>query len=319
MSRSRILAEIQNAKHCVLATHFQPDGDALGSVLALGEGIRAMGIPCTVLSPGEAPANLQFMPLLPSMQNEMPEDADVFIALDAAEAARVAPDPAFIQKAKRTICIDHHRSNTGYMDLNWIDPDAGSTSEMVYALLADTKNPLTAAQAAWLYVGLVTDTGRFLYSGTSASSHTMAAALFDCGIDRDEIHRRLFQSQPKRDFELYRQCLERAVFYRNDQLALSWITLSDLKKTGASSDQTDPALHALRDIEEVEMSVLLKEQEDAQFKVSLRSKRFVDVSAIAAHLGGGGHLRAAGCTVTGDLETVRAKVLAATDAVWKAQ
>jgi phosphoesterase RecJ-like protein len=138
MSRSRILAEIQNAKHCVLATHFQPDGDALGSVLALGEGIRAMGIPCTVLSPGEAPANLQFMPLLSLMQNEMPEDADVFIALDAAEAARVAPDPAFIQKAKRTICIDHHRSNTGYMDLNWIDPDAGSTSEMVYALLAES-------------------------------------------------------------------------------------------------------------------------------------------------------------------------------------
>lgn len=314
--RSKIAEEIRSAKNCVLSTHVQPDGDALGSLLALGDAIRALGVPCTILSPGTVPANLRFLPLLDLPENTAPEPIDLFIVLDCADPKRIAPDPQLLDHAAKTVCIDHHRSNTGFCDINWIDPDSGSTVEMVYKLLETMALSLTREQAAWLYTGLLTDTGRFLYSGTTPASHRMAARLLEVGIDKEEIHRQLFQSMPLFDFQLYRNILARAEFHRKNQLAISWITRADYEETGAS-EETDAALNTLRDIEEVEMSALLKEQEPDVFKISLRSKRFVDVAVIAAELGGGGHLRAAGGTVHGSLTAVLEQLHTAIDRHWE--
>lgn len=315
--RSKILQEIRTAGHCVLCTHVQPDGDALGSMLALGSVLQRTGVRCTILAPGPVPQQLLFMPLTDRMQQGEPEaPVDLLIALDCAEQSRIAADPSLVDRAGRTICIDHHRSNEGFLDLNWIDWLSGSTAEMVYRLIQAMNVELTPEEAAWLYVGLITDTGRFLYNGTSPESHKMAAHLITKPFDRDEIHRRIFQSMPYSDFSLFRTVLMRAEFLRDRQLAISWITADDFSKTGASPDQTDPALHALRDIEEVEVSCLLKEHEPGVFKISLRSKNRVDVSKIAADLGGGGHLRAAGGTIRAPLDKAKEQLLAVIDSHW---
>lgn len=315
--QNRLAEEIRSARHCVLSTHMHPDGDALGSLLALGSALKRSGIPCTILSPGDVPQNLRFLPLLDQMREDMPEAPDVVIALDCAEAARLSPEPELIESARLSLCVDHHRSNPGFCDLNWIDPDRGSTAEMVYELLGTLGMEPDTDESSWLYTGLVTDTGRFLYSGTSPGSHRMAADLLERGIARDEIHQHIFQATPYADFSLYRETIARAEFYKNRALALSWVTLEDFQRTGAAPDQTDPALHTLRDIDEIEMSCLLKEHAKEEFKISLRSKQTIDVSAIAAELGGGGHLRAAGCTVHGTLSEVKSRLMDAVEAHWK--
>lgn len=316
--QNKIIDRIRSAKNCVLSTHTQPDGDALGSLLALGSAIGTLGVPCTILGPGPVPKDLEFLPLQSQMTRTVPAEIDVMIVLDCAEKHRIAPEPALLEKASTSICIDHHRSNRGFCDLNWIDPDRGATVEMVYELYALFGLEPTKEQATCLYTGLVTDTGRFLYSGTTAESLKMAAHLMDSGIDRDSIHRVLFQSMPFADFLLYRQTIHRAEFYREGRLGLSWITLDDFSRTGASPDLTDPALNALRDIREVEVSCLLKEQEPRVFKVSLRSKQSVNVAHIAQAFGGGGHLRAAGGTIHGPLEEVKEQLLRTIDSHWDA-
>lgn len=314
--KNKIVMQIADAKRIAICTHLNPDADALGSMLSLRSILVSIGKDCVAVNPGDIPENLRFLPDLDKLIPEPLEDFDLVIAVDAAERARVGGIVDLTERAKETACIDHHRSNVGFMKVNWIDPKFGSTCEMIYELGKSLDAQLDHIAATWLYAGLLMDTGRFLYNQTRPESHYMAADLMNRGIDWQDIHIRLFQSMPYREFELYRALLSRAIFHKDKTIAITYALLSDAKEYQTGLDATDPALHILRDIDEVECSCLLKESDPGVYKVSMRSKRVLDVSKIAAAFGGGGHLRAAGCTIHMPLDDAMRVLLEEIERQW---
>lgn len=299
-----VVQEIQKHQSFVLVTHTNPDADALGSMLSLTEALKNEVKTCTAIVPGHIPSFLRGMPRLETMTSELPKDVDCMIVTDTADDYRMGGVTIDDIQAKQTICIDHHRSNPGFLQMNYVDANAGSTCEIIYQLLKLWDVELTPVIATWLYTGLLSDTGRFLYESTSVQSHLMAADLITRDIDRNAIHTRLFQSTPYHDFLLNKRIVDNATFHSDKQVVIANFTLDDLKETKGTSDGSDQALNQLRDIDEVEVSILIKQVDAEEYKVSMRSKNYMNVSEIAQTFNGGGHLRAAGFTYYGPYETL---------------
>lgn len=294
-SLEEISAVIKDADTFILATHTNPDADALGSMLSLWEGLKNAGKRCYAILPGHIPSFLVGMPHLDQMVMEK-FDAYCLIVTDTADDYRVGGLDLEKVQVKHSICIDHHASNPGFMEYNYVDATSGSTCELIHRLIKHMEIPLSQTMATWLYTGLVSDTGRFLYDSTSAESFTMAGELFTLGIPFREINQRLFQQTPFNDFLLNQKIIGSAQFFQDKSIVISRFTLDELKETKGSSDSSDHALNQLRDLKEVEVSVLIKETNTDEYKVSMRSKNFINVGSIAQEFGGGGHIRAAGFT-----------------------
>ncbi len=319
MIYNSIIHQIDQSKKIYVCSHMNPDADALGSMLGLTQFLKSIGKDCLAIHPGDLPQDLSFMPLLDTLVAEPLEPCDLLIAVDTATRERIGGVSDAPERAKHSVCIDHHRSNEGYLDINWIDPSASSTAEMIFRLIEEWGRPMPKETAQWLYAGLVADSGRFLYNQTSAYSHHVAAELMKMEIDWMTIHQQLFQMMPYGSFSLFRRLIDRAVFYRDHAIVISYSTIADMKEFGTGFESTDIAMNFLRDIADVEVSVMIKEAENGSTKISLRSKRTLDVSKVAAALGGGGHLRAAGGTVNAPIEEARTLVLQTIESFWDAR
>jgi phosphoesterase RecJ-like protein len=298
---AEIADELRSGDRFLLATHEGVDGDALGSLLAMHHVLEALGKDSVMFLDAKEfplPVEYRFLPL-EEVFHEPPADVvdRTLIFLDCGNIDRNPAD--FLQRdAARVVNIDHHHDNTNFGDLNLVDVDASSTAEILYDLVRLLEVELTAEVATALYVGLVTDTGRFSYENVDAGAHRMAAALIEAGVDVSDTYQRLYERVPEEKLRLISRSLEKIQRFEDGQLTLTHISSLDYEETGASEVLTEGIIDYLRSLEGTRVAGVVRDKRDgdrAARKVSLRSTDgTIDVSEIAREHGGGGHARAAG-------------------------
>jgi phosphoesterase RecJ-like protein len=292
--------------------HVRPDGDALGSQLALGLSLKQLGKDVRIWNEEGMLEKYNFLPdanLLTKPPTE-PEDVDVAIALDTAIQNRLGTTLPAIRSAKLWINIDHHPSNPGYGDLAYIDSKAPATGQILFELIKSEKLPLDSAIAQNLYVAISTDTGSFQYPNTTARTFEIAAELVQAGVDVGRVSQLIYENYPRRRVELLRDLLGTMRFEANGRVGSFSLSLATAKKLGALPEDNEGLIDHLRAIRGVIVAVFFEELPDGKVRVSMRSKNEkVNVCAICEKFGGGGHVLAAGARVRGTLAEVEKKIL----------
>jgi phosphoesterase RecJ-like protein len=302
---AEIAAEIRGADRFLLTTHENPDGDALGSLLAMHHILGAIDKDSVMFLASKEfplPIEYRFLPL-EEVFHEAPVDLvdRVVVFLDCGNIDRMPVD--WLQRdGSRVLNIDHHHDNTRFGTRNLVDVGASSTAEIVFEIARELGAELTLEIASALYVGLVTDTGRFMYENTSPRAHRVAAELIEAGVDVDDTYRRLYEKVPIEKLRLVSRALDAIEQTDDGCLTIAYLTDADYAATGASEAHTEGIIDHLRSLNGSRVAALVRDKQDgAARKVSLRAvDGAVDVSRIAREMGGGGHARAAGFST--DLE-----------------
>jgi len=305
------LSAIEGAEQIVLACHQGPDGDALGSMLALALALRKRGRE-TVASWGSdpfvLPRHYAFLPGLDllSPPSDVPATPELMVTFDCGSIERLGTLEASGRGAKQLVVIDHHVSNDSFGTINLIDPDVAASAVVTYKLIGEMGIPLDRDIAVCLYTGILTDTGSFKYRNTTPEIHHIAADLLSYGIAHDDIARLVYDTHPVGFLKLLALGLERAEVVPGASMIWTWMTQADLERTGVEMEDTEALIDVIRTADVAEVACVLKELRDGTYKVSMRSKGGVDVGAICSSFGGGGHAFAAGFTA--DREDPRATV-----------
>jgi bifunctional oligoribonuclease and PAP phosphatase NrnA len=307
----RVANEIRGRDRFLLTAHEGPDGDALGSLLGMHHLLTQLGKDSVMFLAAKEfplPIEYRFLPL-EEVFHEAPADmADrTVVFLDCGNIDRMPVD-FLSEDGHFTINVDHHHDNTLFGDVNLVEVDASCTAEIVYELAVLLGAEITPEIAAALYVGLVTDTGKFMYENTNARTHRIAADLIEAGVNVDETYRRLYEHVPLAKLRLLSRALEGIQHHCDGNLVLAYITAADYEASGAGEEMTEGIIDHLRSVEGTRVAALIRDLGDrgrAARKVSLRSSSgAVDVSAIARKHGGGGHKRAAGFSTDLELDAL---------------
>jgi phosphoesterase RecJ-like protein len=282
-------------------THENPDGDALGSMIGAALGLRELGKDVVMYLSGSAPTPAEYHFLdLDEVRRELPDDLEerVLLAVDCANERRIGEENTGVDRAKLVLNVDHHHDNSRFGDVDLIVADASSTAEIVRDVLRELDVPLTPDIAAALYVGLVTDTGRFQYANTTPKAFRLAAELAEAGADVHGVFRHVYETVQFAKLKLLARALERAQLFEGGRLVVSYLLKDDFGDVGAEEPYSEGIIDSLRAVEGSEMVALIREpprNEGPSRRISLRSSHDeVDVSAIARKEGGGGHPQAAG-------------------------
>ena len=313
MAIDEVIAELQQATKLLLTTHENPDGDALGSLLAFNEMMQSLGKDTVMFMSAKnfpLPHEYQALPI-EGVQNEPPPDMDERIAvfLDCGNIDRMPVD--FLQReGQHIVNIDHHHDNTRFGTVNLVVADASCTAEILWDLARELGVTITPTMGEALYVALITDTGRFMYDNTTARSHQMASELIEAGVDVAAVYRQLYQDLPFPRVQLLARALSRVERYDDDRITVTHLKRSDFGETGAIESDSEGIVDHLRSVEDTAVAVLTRELLDREGrKISLRATDArVDVSVIARELGGGGHRQAAGATTTLPLDELLDKI-----------
>jgi bifunctional oligoribonuclease and PAP phosphatase NrnA len=296
-----VAAAIKANESFLVVAHENPDGDALGSMLATSIALRGLGKDVVMYLSGDAPTPGEYGFLdLSELRRTLPDDLEerVLLALDCASERRIGPEPGAVEQARLVVNVDHHHDNSRFGDLNLIVDDASSTAEIVSDVLASLQIPLSPEIAEALYVALVTDTGRFQYSNTTPKALRLAADLVEAGADVHGIFRFVYETVQWAKLKLLALALERAELYENGRLVITYLLKDDFAAVGAEEPYSEGIIDYLRSVEGSEMVALIREpprDEGPSRRISLRSSRDeVDVSAVARAADGGGHRQAAG-------------------------
>ena len=296
----------------LITSHINPEGDAIGSQIAMACLLRKLGKESVMLDDSPAPNVLRFMKGSEDISKEMPRDFNfqAVIILDSPDLARIGRVNDYIKKDSVIINIDHHISNVNFGKFNWVEPDFSSVGEMVYDLFKAFKIKVDLDEAIALYTAIMTDTGSFRYSNTVSKTHRIAAELVDIGVKPYEIHTKIYETSSIQDTNLLGEALQTMKLTEDGKIAWLWVTKEMLKKTKASLEGTEGIINFARSIDGVEIAILFRETgTEEKVKVSFRSKGKVDVNKLAGSFGGGGHPTASGCTVLGKIEEVEKKIL----------
>lgn len=304
------LTEILKGKQRVaLGGHIHPDGDCIGSCVGLYTYLKEQ-YPAILVDVylEEIPAAYRMIQNTDVPKHEISEKIqyDLFICLDCGDEARLGFSMPLFRAAKQTVCIDHHVSNEAFADVNYIVPDASSTSELIFGLLE--KDKISRATAEALYMGIAHDTGVFQYSCTSPETMEAAAELLRKGIDGNEIIDKTFYEKTYLQNRVLGRALLESVLMLDGRCIVSVFTKQMMDSYGAVPSDLEGIVSQLRLTKGVEVAMFLYEQNEGQFKVSLRSKGQVDVSAVAKFFGGGGHVRAAGVSMRGTGKEIVRKI-----------
>jgi bifunctional oligoribonuclease and PAP phosphatase NrnA len=305
-----IVEELQQAGKMLITTHENPDGDALGSLLAFDEMMRALGKDTVMfMSASNFPLPHEYQNLpLEGVQNEPPADMDERIAvfLDCGNIDRMPVD--FLQReGQHIVNIDHHHDNTQFGTVNLVVGDASCTAEILWELAHALGVEITRSMAEALYIALITDTGRFMYENTTPRAHVMAAELIEAGVDVPDVYRRLYEDMPAGRVALLALALGRIQRFDEGELALVALSAEDFASVGAQESDSEGVIDHLRALRGTKVAVLVREvlrgERAGQRKVSLwATDGELDVSVIARAQGGGGHTRAAGFSTTLEIE-----------------
>ena len=308
-----VAGRLRAEKRVLAISHEAPDGDALGCLSAFMLVCDQLGIACTACIPGESrfPPEYLFLPGLDDVvRGEVPpvEPGTTVYFFDCASLLR--SNSGGLPAGVTRVNIDHHQDNPGYGEVNLVDPGAPSTTAILHEVLRAGDIPIDAQVATALYVGLVTDTGRFQYSNTSPGAHRMAAELQEAGVDVVSVYRLVYESTPLPKLLLLERALGNLEVRLGGSLVVSWLRNADFEEAGADEGHAEGLIDTLRRIHGVRVAVLLRERrrgELVETKASLRSTDgALDVAALAHEKGGGGHVRAAGFTTAEDIPTVLA-------------
>jgi phosphoesterase RecJ-like protein len=305
---------ISEADNIALACHVGPDGDALGSMLGLGIAASNAGkkVVASFGSPFSVPVSLSFLPadlLVPPQ--DFPDAPELMVVFDAGSAQRLGELGSNASHAETVIVIDHHVTNEGFGDVAVVDPSAAATGELVYQVLRALDWKVTPEVALCLHTALVTDTGRFSYSNTTADTLRIAADLVEAGAVPDVIGRFVYEEEPFGYLQLVAIAMGRVALDRDLRVVYTWVTDEDLASVGIDWGETENLIDLLRLAVEADTAVLAKVHGDGRVKVSMRSRGETDVGGLAVAMGGGGHRLAAGFTAEDEVEKVLKRVLAA--------
>lgn len=305
---------LREQQRFAILSHVRPDGDALGSQLALALSLKELGKDVRVWNEEGMLKKYSFVPeaSLLSKPPAAPEEVDVAIALDTAVKNRLGTALPAVRSAKVWINIDHHPSNPGYGDIVYIDPTSPATGQIIFELIKSQNLPFTREIAENLYVAISTDTGSFQYPNTTAHTFEIAAELVHAGVDIGRVSQQLYENYPRRRSELLRELLATMRFAGGGRVASFSLSLNLARQLGVLPEDTEGLIDHLRAIRGVIVAVFFEELSDGKVRVSMRSKnKDVDVRAICEKFGGGGHVLAAGARVRGTLPEVSAKILEA--------
>lgn len=292
------IVALRKAASVVVCAHVKPDGDAMGSVLALTLALRDAGIPAvpTLADDQAAPATYAFLPgfglFVPASALEAP---DVFVALDTPDPSRLGVAQTLCASAGTVVVIDHHPDAKPYGAIDVLDSTAAASAELVWGLVRELGTPPSADVALCCYTGLATDTGRFAYDNTTAETFRVAAELVDAGVDPSSTARLLYQDRSAAALALEARVLARLALANHGHVAHSFVTGADFTETGARREEGELLPDAIRALGGVDVALLVGER-DGELRVNLRAKTGFDVGTVARTFGGGGHRAASGFT-----------------------
>lgn len=321
MTTKEIMERIKQANSVSVISHERPDGDAIGSLLAMGLGIERLGKRVEMFSPDGLPKLYGFLSgsqKIKRIDSSILKDFDLYIFLDTANPERIWNGFDLSSLGGYIINIDHHIDNRLYGNINLIDPSASATGELVYEVLIEEENLITPEVADAIYVAIVTDSGRFSYNSTSPRTHRIVADLLSRGADKVKITRHLYENKPFKLLKAIGEVLERAQLAFDGKVIWSSLSEGKLRENGFDAIESEGFIHFLRMAEGVKMVILFREMMDGRVRASLRSNdENVKVRFIASCFGGGGHDMAAACTLDADLDGARRLIFEAIKEIYQ--
>ena len=308
MTIDNIKEEIQKAEDVVILTHENPDGDAIGSALAMYLTLRKMGKQVDVIIP-EFPKAYEFLPGADNVKKEGKEEKyDLAICVDVTGINRLNGYSKYFEDAKVKIQIDHHQVNEMFADYNFVNPASPACAQNLIFIIEQLGVEIDKEIGTCLLTGIITDTGGFKYEGVSAETFEFTSWLLTKGVNVSDVYKKVMQMKTRANFELRKLVMDRMEFVCDNKITFTYITVEDFKNTNAESGDHEGLVEVGRDIEGVEVSIFVREIENG-YKVSLRSNNYVNVSDVCIAFNGGGHIRAAGCSIYGSLEEVKQKII----------
>lgn len=305
ISASAAASFLERSDKFVILTHASPDGDTLGSAYALADALCALNKRVFVVCPDKIPEKFGY--LIKEYEAFEPETV---VAVDIADE-KLLGSLYDRYSGRVALCIDHHGSNTKYAEMLYLEADAAAACECIYNVINELGTKITPYMASCLYTGIATDTGCFKFSNTTPRSHRYAAELIEKGADYGETNRVMFEVKSRGRIAMERKVLENIEFYYGGRCAVITVTRDMIKETGCPLGDLDGVTAMSRQIEGVQIGVTIKEKPDGKYKVSLRTFEPYNAADICAVFGGGGHVRAAGCEFSCDIENAKRQLLSA--------
>lgn len=315
----QIIQHIKDGQHILIASHAEPDGDSVGSLVALGLALTKLDKKITMHTPSPIPAVYRFLPGASRIVQQI-QDADIYdlaLVLDCGDLTRIGDTSAEIGRIPVLINIDHHVSNTGFGHIQFIDTDACATAEIIYRLINALEIPFDKDIATSIYTGILTDTGSFRFSNTNRAAFVISQAMTDAGVEPHNVAQRVFGTYSLGRIKLLNMALNSIEISENGKLSMMTVTRSMLNTTGTSTEDLDGMINYARRIEDVKVAALIHEIKNGagkftnmnRYHVSLRSDSSVDVAKIASKFGGGGHASAAGFQIDSTLVALKTKII----------
>lgn len=310
MTIDNIKEEIYNAESIIILTHEMPDGDAIGSSLAMYNGLKSLGKNVEVVMANNS-AVFDFLPGANEIKTQGSKTVyDLAIALDCGDIKRLNGYTEYFENANARIEIDHHGINTMFADYNFVNPAAPACAQILITVLENLGIEITREIGTCLLTGIITDTGGFKYQGVSAETFEFVAELLNKGVNVSNIYKRVLQVISKNKFELRKIAMNRLEFLEDGKIAFTYILKEDEERLNAETDAHEGIVEMGRDVEGVEISIFLRENNEKDgFKISLRSNDCVNVADICLMFNGGGHARAAGGNIKQPLEEAKQRVI----------
>jgi len=315
----QIIRHIKDGQHLLIASHAEPDGDAVGCLIALGLALREFGKKATLYNPSPIPAVYRFLPGVEQIERyiKAAHTYDTAIMLDCGDLVRVGEAAATINKIPTIINIDHHVSNTGFGHFQLVDTTACATAEIVYRLIKALEIPFDKSMATSLYTGILTDTGSFRFSNTNKAAFRISKEMTAAGVDPHSVAQHVFGTYSLGRIKLLNMALNSIEISDNGKLSMMTVTRSMLNTTGTNTEDLDGMINYARRIEDVRVAALIHEIKNGggkftnmnYYHVSLRSDSSVDVAKIAGNFGGGGHASAAGFQIESTLVALKTKII----------
>ncbi len=308
MTLDNILEEIKQANSIIILTHETPDGDAIGSSLAMLLALKTLGKKSDVIIK-EYPRTFEFLPGANEVKKETEiQNYDLAISLDCADLKRLSGKEYF-EEAKKGIVIDHHGSNTMYGDINFVNPVSPACCEILAGMFEYFDINIDTNIGTAILTGIITDTGGFKYSSVTPETFEFTAELLRKGVNVSEIYKRVLETKTKSNFELMKRTMNRLELLEDGKVAFTYMTLQDEEEVNAEIGDHEGIVENGRSIEGVQISVFIRQKDENSYKISMRSNGNINVSDICYIFGGGGHPNAAGALIQGNVEQVKEKIM----------
>ncbi len=309
MTLDDIKNEIEKANTIIIETHETPDGDAIGSSLAMYLALKTMGKDVDIVIPTYS-RSFNFLPGASEIKKEGKDiNYDLGIALDCTDTKRLKGYEPCFENARVTICIDHHGSNKMFADYNYVDPVAPACAQILIVVLGKLGIEIDKEIGTCILTGIITDTGGFKYEGVTTETFEFVADLLRKGVNVSDTYKRVLQVKTKSNFLLTKKIIDRMEFLEDGKITFTYITTQDIEEVNAEEGDHEGLVEFGRDIEGVEVSIFLRQLDENCFKASLRSKDYVNVADVCIMFNGGGHEKAAGCTMNMSLEEAKEKII----------